>query len=114
MAYDEGLAERIRTAIGDLADHREIRMFGGLCWTVNTHMAVGIIDDDLIVAVGTDGVDDALARGARQSYMGERPMGGMVKVGLADLPDRESLDAWVAPAVDRALARPPKPPRKKK
>ena len=50
MTYDEGLAGRIRTAVEAAAGPagcREITMFGGLCWTVNTHMAVGTGDDDL-------------------------------------------------------------------
>jgi len=111
MAYDESLADRIREAVGARADYREIRMFGGLCWTVNTHMAVGVADDDLVVHVGKDGVAGALEDGARPATMGERTMGGVVLVSAADLPDAESLDAWVSPAVERALARPPKPPK---
>jgi len=85
-------------------------MFGGLCWTVNTHMAVGTGEDDLMVHVGTTGVEDALALGARRATMGERTMGGVVLVSAADLPDAASLEAWVAPAVARARARPPKQP----
>lgn len=117
MAYDEELAARIRAAVGAAAGesgYREIRMFGGLCWTVNTHMAVGTGEDDLMVHVGTHGVEDALALGARRATMGERTMGGVVLVAAADLPDPASLDAWVAPAVARALARPAKRPTARK
>ncbi|MBS4753146.1 TfoX/Sxy family protein [Nocardioides sp. zg-ZUI104] len=118
MTYDEQLAARIRAAVTDATEaagaggsvgHREITMFGGLCWTVNTHMAVGTGEQDLMVHVGTDGVDEALAAGARRATMGSRTMGGVVLVAAADLPDTASLDAWVRPAVARALARPPKP-----
>ena len=111
MAYDEALAERIRNAVDAAAGaegYREIKMFGGLCWTVNTHMAVGTGDDDLMVYVGKDGVDDALQHGARPATMGERTMGGVVLVAEADLPDAAALDRWVAPAVERARAKPPK------
>jgi hypothetical protein len=114
MTYDEGLAARIRVAVeaaAGAAGYREIAMFGGLCWTVNTHMAVGTGGDDLMVHVGTDGVDEALERGARRATMGERTMGGVVLVPPADLPDADALDAWVAPAVERALAKPAKPVR---
>ena len=41
MSYDEGLADRIRTAIQDQAGVTEKRMFGGLAFVVNGHMAVG-------------------------------------------------------------------------
>jgi hypothetical protein len=116
MAYDQGLAARIRDAVEAAAGetgHREIAMFGGLCWTVNTHMAVGAGDDDLMVHVGKDGVDEALARGARPATMGERTMGGVVLVSSADLPDAAALGSWVVPAVERALARPPKKPKQR-
>ena len=111
MTYDEALARRIRDAVATAAGssgYREIAMFGGLCWTVNTHMAVGTGDDDLMVHVGRDGMEEALEGGARPARMGERTMGGVVLVAAADLRDPESLDAWVGPAVRRALDKPPK------
>ncbi|WP_193605765.1 RNA methyltransferase [Nocardioides dongkuii] len=114
MTYDGDLAARIRAAVDAAAGpdgYREIAMFGGLCWTVNTHMAVGTGERDLMVHVGTDGVEAAIARGARRATMGERTMGGVVLVAAADLPDPGALDAWVGPAVERARARPPKAPK---
>lgn len=111
MAYDEGLAERIRAAVADAAGptgYREIKMFGGLCWTVNTHMAVGVGDDDLMVHVGKDGIAEALEDGASPATMGERTMGGVVLVAASDVSDAGALDAWVGPAVERARTRPPK------
>ncbi|WP_052336816.1 TfoX/Sxy family protein [Nocardioides alkalitolerans] len=113
MAYD-ALAARIRTALDAAAgpgEYREIRMFGGLCWTVNTHMVVGTGDDDLMVHVGKDGLAAALEHGARPATMGGRTMHGLVLVAAADLPDAAALDAWVAPAVARARAKAPKKPR---
>ena len=111
MTYDEGLAGRIRTAVeaaAGPAGWREIAMFGGLCWTVNTHMAVGTGERDLMVHVGKDRVEDALEHGARPATMGGRTMGGVVLVAESELPDEASLDAWVSPAVERAKAKPPK------
>jgi len=116
MAYDDILAARIRDAVGRAAveaghEPREIAMFGGLCWTVNTHMAVGVIRDELMVSVGKDGVDAALVRGARHGMMGERTMAGIVLVAAPDVADEARLDAWVGPAVARAVSKPPKPPK---
>lgn len=115
MTYDEGLADRIRAAVqaaAGPAGYREIKMFGGLCWTVNTHMAVGTGDDALMVHVGKEGVQQALEHGARPATMGERTMGGVVLVAAADLPDADSLDAWVGPAVERARTKSPKKSKK--
>lgn len=111
MAYDDGLAERVRAALARHGDSVEIAMFGGLCWTVNTHMAVGVAGDGLLVHVGKDRYDEALADGARPAVMGQRTMHGVVLVDAADLPDDASLHAWVGPAVARARAKKPKPPK---
>lgn len=111
MTYDEALADRIRTAVAAAAGSagfREVAMFGGLCWTVNTHMAVGTGEEDLMVHVGVQGIDAALRHGARRAVMGGRTMGGVVLVGAEDLPDAAALDTWVRPAVERALNRAPK------
>ena len=111
MGYDEDLAGRIRAAVDAAAGpegYREIPMFGGLCWTVNTHMVAGTGDADLMVHVGTDGIAAALEAGARPATTGGRTMGGVVLVARGDLPDAEALRAWVGPAVDRARSRPPK------
>lgn len=110
MAYDEELAGRIREAVesvvGSPEGYREIKMFGGLCWTVNTHMTVGAGDGGLMVHVGKDGMQAALEQGARPATMGQRTMGGVVLLAGEDLPDDQSLADWVRPAVERAQARP--------
>ena len=111
VSYSEELAGRIRAAVDGAAGasgFREIRMFGGICWTVNTHMAVGCGGDGLLVYVGKEGVAAALEHGASPATMGERTMGGVVLVAAADVPDAETLHAWVGPAVRRAQAKPVK------
>ncbi|MFE6970631.1 TfoX/Sxy family protein [Isoptericola sp. NPDC057653] len=112
MAYDEDLAARVRDAVGERADFTEQKMFGGLAFMVHTHMAVGITRDELMVRVGTDGYDDALADGAHELRMGERVMHGMVGVPPSVTADEAALHGWVARGVDLALATPPKPPKR--
>lgn len=53
MAYDEDLAERVRAAMGTTT-FTEIKMFGGLCFTVGGNMAVGLVGDDLMVRLTPD------------------------------------------------------------
>ncbi|TCO58323.1 hypothetical protein [Actinocrispum wychmicini] len=43
MAYDEGLATRLRELIGELPGVDEKRMFGGLAFLLNGNMACGVI-----------------------------------------------------------------------
>ena len=60
MAYDEELAVRIREALAERTDFDEKKMFGGLAFMVNTHLACGVIHDDLLVRVGKENYEDAL------------------------------------------------------
>ena len=48
MAHDQGLATRIREAIGDQSGLAEKQMFGGLAFLVHGNMACGVRGDDLI------------------------------------------------------------------
>lgn len=95
MAYDEGLAERVRDRLGPVPGTAEKRMFGGLAFFDEGRMTVCVTDHGLLVRVGRDQTADALARpGARAATMGERTMGGYVEVAAAALDDA-SLDAWL-------------------
>jgi TfoX/Sxy family transcriptional regulator of competence genes len=61
MAYDEGLAERLRSLLGGNADIAEKRMFGGLAFLLRGNMCVGVHGDDLIVRIAPEETDEALA-----------------------------------------------------
>jgi len=78
MAYDEGLAERIRERLAADPEVTEKRMFGGIAFLHAGNVAVGVTGDDLLVRVGPDATDQALARpGARAacSRAAESPWG---------------------------------------
>lgn len=111
MPYDERLAARVRDALGDVAAE-EKKMFGGVAFMVNTHMACGLIKDDLMVRVGPEGYDAALRRGAREmTVFSGRPMRGMVLVPGGMLADDAELRDWVGQGVSWALAEPAKAPK---
>jgi len=61
MAFDEGLAQRVREEIGQLPGFVEKKMFGGVGFMLRGNMACGVINEDLIVRVGPDRYQDALA-----------------------------------------------------
>lgn len=64
MSYDKALAQRTRAAVAALTPANERRILGGLAFMVNTHLACGLIGNDLVVQVGDQGYEQALKRGA--------------------------------------------------
>ena len=109
MAYDEGLAERVRGVLAEVADTSERKMFGGLAFMVRGHMTVGIIGDELMVRVGPDGEDDALARPhARPMDFTGKPMRGYVYVAGEGAAEDDDLAAWVARGLAFTASLPPK------
>ena len=115
MAYDEDFAERIRSALGAVKGVTEIKMFGGLCWTVGGNMAVGVNGDDLMVRLSPEDGDEALAEpGARPMDFTGRPMRGFLFVGPDGSKTDRSLQSWVDRGVAYASTLPPKKPKAKK
>ncbi len=109
MAYDEKLAERVTELIAALVEPTALKMFGGLAFMVNTHMACGVLKDDLMVRVGKDDYDAALARGAREMDFTGRPMRGLVIVDATAIKEDAQLEQWINQAVAFAESQPPKP-----
>jgi TfoX/Sxy family transcriptional regulator of competence genes len=108
MAYDEQLAERIRAIVADVDGVTERKMFGGLAFMVGGNMACGPAKDILMVRVGPDAYEDALAEpDADELQFTGRPMKGMVQVDAATLSD-ERLAEWVQRGLDFAGSLPPK------
>jgi TfoX/Sxy family transcriptional regulator of competence genes len=111
MAYDEVLAQRVRTLLGERTESEEKKMFGGLAFMVNTHMACGLIRDDLMVRVGKDNQEAALARGAKEMDFTGRPMRSMVRIPGDSVATDEGLAPWIDEAVAFARSEPPKKPK---
>ncbi|MGI5398027.1 TfoX/Sxy family protein [Streptomyces sp. CA-135486] len=109
MAYDERLAQRVRDHIGPHPGIAEKHMFGGLAFLYRGNMAFGVIGDELIVRVGPEATDAALARtGARLFDFSSRPMRGWVTVGAAGIADDGALCTWIDEGHAYAGSLPPK------
>lgn len=109
MAYDEGLAERVRTALEDEPGVTERKMFGGLCLMLGGNMCCGIVGEELMVRVGPDAWESALALPhAREMDFTGKSMKGMVYVGVDGIESDRDLDSWVARGVAFAGSLPPK------
>ena len=109
MAHDEGLAQRIREALGELPGLVEKKMFGGVGFMVQGNMACGVNKDDLIVRVGAEQYAEALAKPHTRPFdMTGRPMKGWVMVASDGYESDDALKNWVQQGVDFALSLPPK------
>jgi TfoX/Sxy family transcriptional regulator of competence genes len=109
MAYDQDLADRVRATLGSVAALSEIKMFGGLCFTVHGNMAVGVNGDDLMVRMAPESGEAALAEpGARPMDFTGRPMKGFVFVSSDALRTDDALEVWVERGVTYASSLPPK------
>lgn len=109
VAYDEGLAERLRDLVSDDSSMSERKMFGGLAFLCGGNMAFGIVGDELMVRVGPDDWTDALGQPhAREMDFTGRSMKGLVYVGVAGFAEDDDLQDWVARGVAYARSLPPK------
>jgi TfoX/Sxy family transcriptional regulator of competence genes len=96
MAYDEGLAERIRDALDGERGITEKKMFGGVAFLLRGKMFVGIVKNDLMVRVGADGYQAALERPfARPMDFTGKPMAGYVYVAPDGTEEDRTLLDWV-------------------
>ena len=113
MTFDEELAARTRAALGDVRGVTEIRMFGGLCFTVHGNMAVGVTGDDLMVRLSPEEGEGALAQpGARPMDFTGKPMKGFVFVGAEGVRTDRALKGWVDRGVTYASSLPAKTPKR--
>ena len=94
MAYDEELAERIRTLVGDRDGLTEQKMFGGLAFLIGGNMAVAASGrGGILVRVDPGQSDELVATTpAEPMEMRGRQMAGWLRVEPAD--DAE-ISAWV-------------------
>jgi TfoX/Sxy family transcriptional regulator of competence genes len=109
MAYNDAIVERLRTIYSGREGVVEKKMFGGIAFMFNGHMSVGVNGDDLMVRVGPDLYDHALAQPhAREMDFTGRSMKGFVFVDLAGFSDDSGLETWVRLSEQFVRQLPPK------
>ncbi len=107
VAYDEHLAQRIRDALDDGIDEK--KMFGGIAFMLDGNMAIGVSRDDLMVHVGKDDGDAAVALpGVRPFDMAGKRMSGWVLVGGEAIAEDDGLAHWTDVDMEFAGTLPPK------
>jgi hypothetical protein len=109
MAYDEGLATRVRDLIGGQPGLVEKKMFGGLAFLLHGNMACGVYGDGLIVRLAPDTVEAALAEpGTRPFDLTRRPMKGWIVVEPYGHSEDDDLLRWIERGLAYAHTMPPK------
>ncbi len=109
MAYSEKLAERIRQQMNGESGIVEKKMFGGLAFLVNGNMSCGVVGEDLMVRVGPEAYEAALAEpDAREMDFTGRPMKGMVYVAADGIRASKRLAFWVQKGLKFAQSLPKK------
>ena len=109
MAYDEGLATRVRGVLGEQPGLVEKKMFGGLAFLLHGNMACGVRGEDLIVRVAAEAADAALGEpGTRPFDLTGRPMKGWLLVDADGHAEDDDLRRWVDRGLAYANSLPPK------
>ena len=109
MAYDEGLAQRVRELISEQPGYEEKKMFGGIGFLLRGNMACGVIREDLIIRVGADAYTDSLLKPHVELFdITGRAMTGWVIVKESGYREDQTLENWVQQGVAYALTLPAK------
>ena len=118
MDIDEGLAQRIRETLFDLAEFADIserKMFGGWVTMVNGHMTCGLSgrkdrqDGGIMLRVGANHYQAALLDPhCREMNFSGRPMTGFVSIDAEGVAEDDDLRRWLELSLSFVLALPPK------
>lgn len=102
MAYNENLAERIRSSFRRRRrTFEEKAMMGGLCFMVDDKMCVGVADDRLMVRLDPAIKADAMKRaGCGPMAFTGRPLKAFVFVSPEGWEAGDGLDYWLSLALE--------------
>ncbi len=109
MVYNELLAEKIRAVVVRRKDLSEKKMFGGVAFMLNGNMFCGVVKDDLLVRVGAERNDEALALPhARPMDFTGKPMKGFIYVDPKGWSKDTALKKWIDMGINYVSSLPKK------
>ncbi|MFT5132136.1 MAG: hypothetical protein ACI9SC_000600 [Gammaproteobacteria bacterium] len=108
MAYDEGLAQRLREQFQERVDVEEKKMFAGVCFMVSNHMCCGIVGETLMARVGPANYEECPGHqhASEMDFTG-KTMKGMVYVSPEGFEDDSELAHWINLRCSFVLSLPP-------
>ncbi|MEY4729706.1 MAG: hypothetical protein RL020_864 [Pseudomonadota bacterium] len=109
MAYDEGLAQRLREIFFERSEVTEKKMFGGIAYMLRGNMLCGILGEVLMARVGPEQYAAALKKPHTHDKAGNmRPMKGFVYIDAVGIESDKALKSWVSLCEKYVGALPPK------
>jgi len=110
VAYDEALAQRIRSLLAGEPNVTEKRMFGGLAFLIGGNMAVSASREGglLLRCEPAQTADLVQQAHASTAVMQGRAMEGWLRVADEGVRSDEHLEKWVTLGVGYARSLPPK------
>jgi hypothetical protein len=92
LAYDEGLAQRIREVLDEVPGLTEKKMFGGIAFMLQGNLAYSVLKDELIVRVGPERYEKAITRPSTRPFdFMARPMKGCVMMASGGYESDDAL-----------------------
>ena len=112
MAYDEGLAQRVRDELAGEPGLTEKKMFGGLGFMLEGNMAVAASSQGgLLLRVPPEATGDLAAEPHAGPFeMRGTAMDGWLRVDAEGVASDDDLRRWVTIGVEHVRTLPPKPP----
>ncbi|NNC46527.1 MAG: TfoX/Sxy family protein [Winogradskyella sp.] len=102
MAYDEFLADRIKTTFSSKSIlFIEKNMMGGLCFMVNDKMCAGVVGNNLMARIGPEIYETAISKPfCKPMDFTGRPLRGFVFVEPEGIDLDNKLDYWIQLCID--------------
>jgi TfoX/Sxy family transcriptional regulator of competence genes len=109
VAFDKGMAARLRDVFEGRADIVKKKMFGGFAFMHSGNMCCGIVNDILMARVGAENYAAALSKPfTREMDFTGKPLSGFVYVDPPGFSEERQLRDWVTLCEEFTSALPPK------
>ena len=110
VAYDEGLAERLRELLETEPKLTQKKMFGGLAFLIGGNMAIAASGEGGVLVRVDPAESDKLvdSSNAEVAVMRGRPMDGWLRVSSEHLRTKRQLAKWAGLGAAYARSLPPK------